>query len=81
MSKELQNGLISIDRIQSVAELSILMDALAMRMRELVPSEEDLFPKELKDKIQQRRQAYLKGEVELTETSSILKKLRKEFSV
>jgi len=80
MNKELQNGLVSIDGIQSVAELSILMDALAMRMRELAPSNELEFPKELQAKIHKRRQAYLRGEVELTETSSILKKLREEFS-
>ena len=81
MSKDLQTGLVSIQGISSLNELSILMDALAMRMRELTPAEiVNELPKELRDKIQERRQGYLMGEVELLETKNILDKLRSEYS-
>ena len=80
MSKELQSGLLSIENIQSMAELSVLMDALAIRIRELTGAEQIEIPQELKDKIQSRRQAYLNGQVELIETSSLLSKLRSEYS-
>ena len=80
MSKDLQTGLLSIQGIASLDELSILMDALALRMRELTPEQEVEVPQELKDKIHQRRQAYLNGEVKLTDTLSVLDKLRTEFA-
>ena len=80
MSKDLQTGLVSIQGITNLGELSILMDALAMRMRELTPEQEIEVPQELKDKIHQRRQAYLSGEVKLVDTLSVLDKLRAEFA-
>ena len=80
MSKELKSGLVSIEGIKSMAELSILMEALAIRMRELTSDEKIEIPQELKDKIQQRCQAYLEGNVELVETSSIIDKLRAEYT-
>ena len=51
MTKELQTSLVNIQEIKSIAELSILMDALAMRMRELLPEQEVEIPQDVKDKI------------------------------
>ena len=80
MSKELQRGLLSIESIKSMAELSILMDALAMRIRELTHPSEVEIPQELKDRIQSRREAYINGDSELLETTSLLDKLRAEYA-
>ncbi|MEL6672111.1 MAG: hypothetical protein AAFR61_07955 [Bacteroidota bacterium] len=86
MSKELLAGLENVKGITNLAELSVLMEALVIRLRELSPDghafppitevEEQL----LGEKLQARLTAYQKGEESFISQEEFIQRIKKRIN-
>ena len=81
MSKELKLGLSQIESIESLAELSILMEAIVIRLRELTPDEDHIpssFSSDdmLADKLLRRLETFEKGEGKTVSRQAFMARVR-----